>query len=46
MAFGFLDPAEVICAVQLIPAFAWGHITKYLPGWSVIACGLSEPDDD
>jgi hypothetical protein len=45
-AFGFLDPAQVIRAVHLIPAFAWGHVTKYLPGRSVIARGLSEPDDD
>ena len=46
-AFGFLDPAQVIRAVHLIPAFAWGHTTKYLPGQrSVIARGLKEPDED
>ena len=45
-AFGFLDPAQVIRAVHLVPAFAWGHVTKYLPGRSVIARGLIEPDDD
>jgi hypothetical protein len=45
-AFGFLDPTQVIRAIHLIPAFAWGHVNKYLPGRSVIARGLQEPDDD
>jgi hypothetical protein len=45
-AFGFLDPAQVIRGVHLIPAFAWGHVTKYLPQRSVIARGLKEPDED
>ena len=30
-AFGFLDPAQVVWAVHLIPAFAWGHIKTLLP---------------
>ena len=45
-AFGFLDPAQVVRSVHLIPAFVWGHVTKYLPGSSPIARGLKEPDDD
>jgi hypothetical protein len=46
-AFGFLDPAQVIRAIHLIPAFAWGHTSKYLSGQrSVIARGLKDPDND
>jgi len=45
-AFGFIDPAQVIRSVHLIPAFAWGHTTKYIPQKSVIARGTKEPDDD
>jgi hypothetical protein len=45
-AFGFLDPAQVIRSVHLIPAFAWGHATKYLLERSIIARGMKEPDDD
>jgi len=45
-AFGFLDPTQVIRAVHLIPAFTWGHVTKYLTQRSVIARGLKEPDED
>jgi hypothetical protein len=46
-AFGFLDPAQVIRSVHLIPAFEWGHTTKYLSEKSsVIARGVNEPDDD
>lgn len=30
-AFGFVDPAQVIRAVHLIPAFKWGLTSKYLP---------------
>jgi hypothetical protein len=45
-AFGFLDPAQVIRVIHLIPAFAWGHVNKYLPQRSVIAHGLKEPDED
>jgi hypothetical protein len=46
MAFGFIDPAQVIRSVHLIPAFAWGHVTKFLPQQSVIARGAKEPNDD
>ena len=48
-AFGFWDPAQVIHSIHLIPAFAWGHVDKYLPQRSpaVIACGINfEPDSD
>jgi len=45
-AFGFIDPAQVIRSVHLIPAFAWEHTTKYIPQKSVIARGTKEPDDD
>jgi hypothetical protein len=45
-AFGFLDPAQVIRSVHMIPAFAWGHATKYLPERSIIARGIKEPDND
>ena len=44
-AFGFLDPAQVIRAVHLIPAFAWGLTTKYLPP-SSIARGEKDPVND
>lgn len=46
MAFGFIDPAQVIRSVHLIPVFSWGHTTKYLSERSTIAWGLNEPDDD
>ncbi len=45
-AFEFLDPAQVIRSVHLIPAFAWGHVNKYLPQQSVIAHGINKPNDD
>jgi hypothetical protein len=45
-AFGFIDPAQVIRSVHLIPVFAWGHTTKYIPQKSVIARGTKEPDND
>ncbi|KAJ3494201.1 hypothetical protein NLJ89_g10856 [Agrocybe chaxingu] len=45
MAFGFLDPSQVIRAVHLIPAFAWGKVTKYL-GRSVIARSVTDPIED
>ena len=45
-AFGFLDPAQVLRAVHLIPTFVWGRVTKYLPGSSPIARGLKDPDND
>jgi hypothetical protein len=45
-AFGFLDPTQVIRSIHLIPAFAWGRATKYLPQRSVIARGIKEPEDD
>ena len=45
-AFGFIDPAQVIRSVHLIPAFAWGHTDEYLSGQSVIARGVDKPDDD
>lgn len=46
MAFGFIDPAQVIRSVHLILAFAWGHAMKYLPKRSLIARGIKEPDED
>ena len=46
LAFGFLDPNQIIQAIHLLPAFKWGHITtKYLPR-SPIACGNNNPDSD
>jgi len=45
-AFGFIDPAQVIRSVHLIPAFAWGHTANYIPQKSVIARGTKGPDDD
>ena len=45
--FGFIDPAQVIHSVHLIPAFAWGHTDNYLPGQqSIVVHGVDEPDDD
>ncbi|KAF8833220.1 hypothetical protein BDN67DRAFT_860903, partial [Paxillus ammoniavirescens] len=29
--FGFLDPREIIWAIHLIPAFAYGHMDRLLP---------------
>ena len=46
MAFGFIDPAQVIRSIHLIPAFTWGHVTKYIPQQSFIARGAKEPDYD
>ena len=43
-AFGFIDPAEVIQGVHLIPAFAHGK-TDGLLGPS-IACPLKDKDKD
>ena len=43
-AFGFIDPAEVIQGVHLIPAFAHGK-TDGLFGPS-IACPLKDDDQD
>ena len=43
-AFGFIDPAEVIRGVHLIPAFAHGK-TDRLFGPS-IACPLKDEDQD
>ncbi|KAJ3482617.1 hypothetical protein NLJ89_g12128 [Agrocybe chaxingu] len=43
--FGFLDPAQVIRAVHLIPAFAF-HKTSDLLGLSKIARGHSENAED
>ena len=46
LAFGFLDPSQVIRAVHLILAFHWGCVTtKYLQR-SAIACGNENPDED
>jgi hypothetical protein len=45
VAFGFLDPAQVIRSIHLVPAFHWGLVTKYLPR-SVIARGPVNPDED
>ncbi|KAJ3512102.1 hypothetical protein NLJ89_g3716 [Agrocybe chaxingu] len=44
-AFGFLDPAQVVRAVHLIPAFAWGKVTKFLAR-SVIARSATDPIED
>ena len=46
MAFGFIDPIQIIRSVHLIPAFSWGHVTKYIPQQSIIARGTKEPNDD
>lgn len=45
-AFGFIDPAQVLRMVQLIPAFAWGRVRGYLSGNSPIARGSEHPGDD
>ena len=45
-AFGFIDPTQVIRSVHLIPAFAWGHTTEFIPQKSVIARGTKEPEQD
>ena len=44
-AFSFLDPAEVICGVHLIPAFAYGQTSELLPS-SQIACTKAEQNKD
>jgi len=43
-AFGFLDPNEVIQAIHIIPAFAYGHISTLLV--PSIACQPSKNDED
>ncbi|GLB33254.1 hypothetical protein LshimejAT787_0101380 [Lyophyllum shimeji] len=43
-AFGFLDPADVIRAVHMIPAFAFGHTSDLLA--PSIARQLVENDED
>lgn len=45
-AFGFVDPAQVIRAVHLIPAFTWGHTTKYLPSSPIARAGYPNKDED
>ncbi|KAF8156743.1 hypothetical protein B0H34DRAFT_798127 [Crassisporium funariophilum] len=45
LAFGFLDPTQVIRAVHLIPAFQWGCVSDLLPP-SVIARGVNNPTMD
>ena len=44
-AFGFLDPADVIRGVHLIPAFRYGKSNEILPGRS-IARAAQEDDED
>jgi len=43
-AFGFLDPAAVICGVHIVPAPAYGRTTELLP--PSIARQPSEDDKD
>ncbi|KAJ7660161.1 hypothetical protein DFH06DRAFT_1472251 [Mycena polygramma] len=45
-AFSFLDPAEVIRAVHLIPAFHYGRTRELLPGPSVARMIDAENDED
>ncbi|KAJ7649404.1 hypothetical protein DFH06DRAFT_996491 [Mycena polygramma] len=45
-AFGFLDPAEIIRAVHLIPAFHYGRTRDLLPGPSVARMIDGENDED
>jgi hypothetical protein len=45
LAFGFLDPAEVIREVHLVPAFAEGRTTKRL-GPSALGRPKSDNDED
>ena len=45
MAFGFLDPKEVIRGVHLIPTFHHGRTTTLLPP-SITARVPSEKDED
>ena len=45
MAFGFLDPQEVIRGVHLIPTFYHGQTTTLLPP-SITARVPSEKDED
>ncbi|KAF7296983.1 hypothetical protein MIND_00930500 [Mycena indigotica] len=42
--FGFLDPSDIIHGCHLIPAFAHGHTTQYLP--KSMARQASEQDKD
>ncbi|KAF7307484.1 hypothetical protein MIND_00542900 [Mycena indigotica] len=42
--FGFLDPSDIIRGCHLIPAFAHGRTTKYLP--KSMARRASEQDED
>ncbi|KAG2050292.1 hypothetical protein BDR06DRAFT_865816, partial [Suillus hirtellus] len=44
-AFGFLDPAQAIQGVHLIPAFNMGHGTSSLQGGMSLACPEGELDD-
>lgn len=44
-AFGFLDPAVVIRAVHLIPAFAYGRTSELLEGKSVARRYTTEAED-
>ena len=44
-AFGFVDPADVICGVHLIPAFAHGA-TNELLGPSIARHSASDSDED
>jgi hypothetical protein len=43
-AFGFLDPTDVVRAVHLMPAFAWGYDNEDVPGHDSLAYQGDEED--
>ncbi|KAG2051490.1 hypothetical protein BDR06DRAFT_1061210, partial [Suillus hirtellus] len=43
-AFGFVDPALVICGVHLIPAFADGCMRQFVPQQNSAQCAWREDD--
>lgn len=45
LAFEFLDPAEVLCTVHLVPAFSQEHTVSLL-GPSVLSCPKSDGNTD
>lgn len=44
-AFGFIDPADIIRAVHIIPAYAYGTTTEYLGHSSIRQCLNDEGED-
>ena len=45
-AFTFLDPAQVIRGVHVIPAFSAGHMSALLPVTNTVACILNPEEED